>query len=1014
MRRFLALITLAWVIPPIFGLSFLLFINMFTVEQMTVVLTTWAEPVFIVVSFVFSLWYFRRFVQPIVNYLAFPIEENETQALNCIRNFPLHFWGMFLIYLCIAPSTVIFSAEAFTDYMAPPIDWFRISLVAIIVSIIVGLPIFFQIYDLFGNTLQDVRLKRPVVTLRTKVFMIGALMPLLVDTMLVQYYWKETGYFTFTTFVIWALLEVLAVVASLMFVNSLGQALVPLQAVVADEGPLLTKKPDMRGQSTDELGVLTGRYQSLLEQLYFHRQALEVGNRLSRKGWSAKAIGEAHERLTSICREALSLDIAFLLLYDSEADELVGICQTGSPYKAEGHFRIAINEPSMSMRIFKEGRLMAVDDITENPGIGNPRIIEQFNVKSAIGTPMMAEDEVIGVLMGATTGRIHHFTTRDYDMISLLAHEAALVVHTQSLQHKRQQAESRFLEASELAKVTLHSIGDGVITTDCDGIVEYMNPVAEKLTGWTNEEAIGQGLETVFNLVDEESRTPVEGSVIRCLKGKATFSLPSHTLLLHREGHKEYSVEVRVSPMMLEKDKARGAVLVFHDITELAMMSHRLSYQASHDSLTGLINRRELEVRLELALEDARQEMTQHALCYMDLDQFKVVNDTCGHVAGDELLKQLAVRMRAAIRESDTMARLGGDEFGLLLEGCTLERAERVAEHLMQIVRDFRFVWGDKAFDVGMSIGLVPISAESGSLTDVLGAADSACYTAKDLGRNRIHVFEENDLILAKHRGDMQWLQRIRQALDQDEFLLYRQTIQPLAGDDGAWRREILLRLRGEDGKVILPGGFLPVAERYHLMPAIDRWVIRKALAMLQDFDEVGNEGYVSINLSGQTLCDDGFLQFVTSAIQASGVPPQYLCFEITETTAIANLSRAVDLIKTLKGMGCRFALDDFGSGLSSFGYLKNLPVDYLKIDGAFVKDMESNPIDKAMVHSINEIGHLMGIETVAEFVGNETVMHMLSEMGVDYAQGYHIGKPQPLMGDAAFQRGDSMIFKAP
>jgi Amt family ammonium transporter len=275
-------------------------------------------------------------------------------------------------------------------------------------------------------------------------------------------------------------------------------------------------------------------------------------------------------------------------------------------------------------------------------------------------------------------------------------------------------------------------------------------------------------------------------------------------------------------------------------------------------------------------------------------------------------------------------------------------------------------------------------------------------------------VFEENDLILAKHRGDMQWLQRIRQALDQDEFLLYRQTIQPLDGDDGAWRREILLRMRGEDGRVILPGGFLPVAERYHLMPAIDRWVIKKALAILQDFEEVGSEGYVSINLSGQTLCDDGFLQFVTSAIQASGVPPQCLCFEVTETTAIANLSRAVDLIKTLKGMGCRFALDDFGSGLSSFGYLKNLPVDYLKIDGAFVKDMEDNPIDKAMVHSINEIGHLMGIETVAEFVGNETVMHMLAEMGVDYAQGFHIGKPQPLMEDAAFQRGDSMIFKAP
>ncbi|HEX22571.1 MAG TPA: EAL domain-containing protein, partial [Chromatiales bacterium] len=437
---------------------------------------------------------------------------------------------------------------------------------------------------------------------------------------------------------------------------------------------------------------------------------------------------------------------------------------------------------------------------------------------------------------------------------------------------------------------------------------------------------------------------------------------------------------------------------------ELTSLTHRLSYQASHDSLTGLLNRHEFEARLELALESARHENIEHVLCYMDLDRFKVVNDTCGHVAGDELLKQLATRMRASIREADILARLGGDEFGLLLEGCHLAQARGVVNNLLQMVSEFRFVWADKAFDVGISIGLAPISAQSGNITDVLSAADSACYIAKDQGRNRLHVFEQDDLALLHQKGEMQWLQIIRQALENDGFVLYQQAIRPMkgvppAGDDTP-HSEILLRLRTGEGEVVAPSSFLPAAERYHLMPQIDRWVVTQVLAFLRALQAQGGVMNLSINLSGQSLCDEDFPGFVTTAVLASGVPPTWLCFEVTETTAITNLSRAVGLISELKRMGCHFALDDFGSGLSSFSYLKNLPVDYLKIDGSFVKDMDRNPVDRAMVAAINEIGHLMGIQTVAEFVTRLDVLEALDEIGVDYAQGYFIATPEPLVSE--------------
>ena len=560
---------------------------------------------------------------------------------------------------------------------------------------------------------------------------------------------------------------------------------------------------------------------------------------------------------------------------------------------------------------------------------------------------------------------------------------------------ERKQAEETLFHEKERAQVTLQSIGDAVITTDAEGHVTYLNPIAEDITGWSSVEAQGQQLMQVFNAMHETTRQAVESPATVCLREQRSIALSQHIVLVRRDGV-EFAIEDSAAPIRDRSGNIIGAVLVFHDVSNARVLAKQIAYQARHDPLTGLINRREFETCLNQALESAANDGKHHAMCYIDLDQFKIVNDSCGHIAGDQLLKELAGTMLSLVRENDVLARLGGDEFGILLEGCPLDKAFDIAEALRDAIGKFRFTWGDRLFEIGASIGLVAITADSGSLTDVLSAADSACYVAKDHGRNRVHVYRTNDTALIQRRGEMRWIGRIHKALEEDGFCLYYQTMLPLdpTAAPGA-HYELLLRMKDPDGGVTPPSAFIPAAERYSLMPTLDRWVIRRALAWLSEGPH-GDLATCAINLSGQSLCDDRFLNFVVDELSQAGVRPSQICFEITETAAIANLSRAMRFISTLKGMGCRFALDDFGSGLSSFTYLKNLPVDYLKIDGAFIKDMMSDPIDHAMVESINQIGHVMRIQTIAEWVESETILRELKKIGVDYAQGYAISVPLP------------------
>jgi diguanylate cyclase (GGDEF)-like protein len=448
---------------------------------------------------------------------------------------------------------------------------------------------------------------------------------------------------------------------------------------------------------------------------------------------------------------------------------------------------------------------------------------------------------------------------------------------------------------------------------------------------------------------------------------------------------------------------ARGGFRGFRgtgrDVTRERLLAERLEHQASHDQLTGLRNRRAFEAHLEELLAGGRETAEEHVLCYLDLDQFKVVNDTCGHAAGDLLLQRVAGLLRARLRRGDAIARLGGDEFGVVLEHCPLEEGRRITESLRETIAEEPFVYGDRGFRITASIGLVPVPGGAESVADLLGRADAACYAAKDFGRNRVHGFEADDAELARRRGEMRWVSRIHEALERDRFRLYAQPIVARSPDGvpGA-HLELLLRLAAESGEELPPGAFLPAAERYHLSPLIDRWVVERALAWLgEDPERLARIGLCWVNLSALSVGDDAFARFLTGCFHRTGVPPAKVCFEITETAAIANLGTAGRLIRELRALGCRIALDDFGSGLSSYGYLKSLPVDYLKIDGGFVRDILEDPVSHATVRSINEIGHVMGKQTVAEFVENAAILAAVAALGVDYVQGYGVGHPVPL-----------------
>jgi len=546
---------------------------------------------------------------------------------------------------------------------------------------------------------------------------------------------------------------------------------------------------------------------------------------------------------------------------------------------------------------------------------------------------------------------------------------------------------------------TLDSLGEGVLTTDISGRIDYLNQAGEQLIGVSAIDALGRSITDIITLLDEGDRRSLGDPVRHCLATQSKVTAGRRGLMISHDGGEERSVELTVTPLKGQKGELLGTVIVVRDVSELRGITKQMSYQASHDALTGLVNRREFERRLEEALEMAHADDGHHVLCYLDLDRFKTVNDSCGHMAGDGMLREVAALIKEAVRDSDTVGRLGGDEFGMLLVGCPLEKARQIADDVVRKINDYRFVWKDKIFNIGVSVGLIEITRESGAPEEVMSAADSACYVAKKQG-NHVHVYSARDEAVARHRGEIHWLQRLQSALKENRFELMAQPIVATAPDARQGPAlEVLLRLQ-DDG---VPGGISPVeflraAERYRLMADVDRWVVQTALTALgRGGIRLPAQRSLAINLSGQTLGDPQFLEFVVDVLDRTGVLPSQLCFEVTENSVITNIEHAQRFIGVLHGMGCQFALDDFGRGLSSFGNLKNLALDYLKIDGTFIRNLGSDTVNQAMVAAMIKLARSLKFQVIAEQVEDAGALEAATRMGVDFVQGFYVGRPQAL-----------------
>ncbi|MFZ6819933.1 sensor domain-containing phosphodiesterase [Undibacterium sp. Ji22W] len=653
---------------------------------------------------------------------------------------------------------------------------------------------------------------------------------------------------------------------------------------------------------------------------------------------------------------------------------------------------IPIKGDAMIEEILETDHIVVVEDARTDPRT-NKEMVTLLHNRTIINVPLVLAEQKLGTLGMGTYGDeegVRPPKPWQLEFLQTMAGHVAVALDRVKFMRARQEAEDALQTSVEFANSMIQSMQDGFSVLSPNGIQIEVNPAFCKMTGFSREELLG--CQPPFLYWPEEELPAIQNA----FDGLALGDFKELELIFKRKNGERFPVTINPSAIRNKDGQIINFIATVKDISERKAAENVIKFQATHDELTGLGNRRAFEQILTNLFAQTRQKKQQHVLCYLDLDEFKVINDTCGHAAGDELLRQVALKFSSVLRAEDHLCRIGGDEFGMILHHQDVNQALQIAERLQQQLTSFRFQWQDRSFAVGVSIGMVVLNEQSESVGTLLQSADSACYVAKDAGRGRIHVYASDDPALAQRYGVMEWVSRIENALAEDLFVLYGQKILSINGAySGRLHCEFLLRMQDGKGGIIPPGAFMPAVERYHLAARVDRWVVQHALAWMrlnQDQIEL-----CSINLSGQSLSDKNFLNFVNAEISNSGLNCEKICFEITETAAIANIELAQDFMQELSARGCRFSLDDFGSGLSSFAYLRNLDVDTLKIDGQFVRDIANSPISLAMVKSIHEIAGLMGKKTVAEFVENQAILDLLKGLGVHYAQGYAVAYPVPV-----------------
>jgi diguanylate cyclase (GGDEF)-like protein/PAS domain S-box-containing protein len=651
------------------------------------------------------------------------------------------------------------------------------------------------------------------------------------------------------------------------------------------------------------------------------------------------------------------------------------------------------------------GRQMRSEMVTAGPGRG--RVERLLAEAEGIHRQVAPLEDEFSASLGSTSRQVMKLLSLSLALCSVVlvgigaAISRNMIRRSERIAAALREAEEQAFVAQARSHVTLQSIADAVLCTNRACEVTYMNAAAEQLIGWPAAEAVGRPLVTVLRILPEPNTYSVTSEIEQILAGEQRTGPATGSLLQGRDGSTT-PIHERAAPIRDSHGEVMGIVFVMRDITQERAFAAQLLHQATHDALTGLANRREFERQLGWAILDQKRTGTDHALLYLDLDQFKVVNDTCGHAAGDELICLVSWAVKQELRAGDVLARLGGDEFGILLANYPQHAALGLAESVRHRISALRFIWEGKVFSTNASIGVLSLTESLSTVGDALSAADQACYMAKDNGRNRVQFYRPDDQEMRARHGEMRWVERLNRAIELDQFALFAQEIRAVGHPAGALepsRFEVLIRMVDSDGTLIAPMAFIPAAERYGLMPRIDRWVIAKACSNLAALRERhGGIPMCMINLSGASVTDPGMVDFVRSQLQKFGLPMHSIGFELTETAAISNLASASQLMRGLKEIGCPMALDDFGSGMASFAYLRGFPVDYLKIDGEFVKDMTTDLVDYEIVQAIHSVGRVMGVKTVAESVENAEILAALMLVGVDFAQGFHIHRPVPMM----------------
>ncbi len=724
--------------------------------------------------------------------------------------------------------------------------------------------------------------------------------------------------------------------------------------------------------------------------------------------WIARLITEGYDKdafFKNIChaaQEITNTQLAAFPALNNSKEKYRFLSSSGTQSELLTDLSLDINDGGICARTILNNKNLLINDFSSDP-CKETRPFNHLNIKSALLTPVTLKDKPYGAI---AVFRIYgDFDKTDEQLMAQFSQSVQMAIINMHLV-------SDIKTERERAEVTLHSIGDAVITTNINGKIEYMNHVAESLTAWSLNEARNKSVQDIFRIEDMDTGEAIHDIVVSCLNDGITIN-KSILNLVSKEGTKK-DIESSISPILNTSGNAEGVVIVFHDETQRRQLENTIKYQASHDPLTDLLNRGAFDIQLSNHVYDAVNNDKNHVLCYLDLDRFKLINDTAGHSAGDQCLIQVTSLIQSCIRNDDIFARLGGDEFGLILKHCSHDVALKITNNIVKMIADMQFNWDDCDYNLGVSIGVAPLDKNTQDSTEAIRKADLACYTAKDHGRSQTYVYKEQDSELIRRQEETYWATRITEAIEKNRLQLFAQAIVSLKKKTPQKTHvEILVRLLDEDNRLITPDAFIPAAERYNLMQLIDRKVIFETfLFMNKHADKDENNILYSINLSGNTLGDKDIVEYINETAEKFKVNTTQICFEITETTAIKNLQKAKALIKQLKSYGYKFALDDFGSGLSSFQYLKTLSVDYLKIDGSFVADMVNNTIDHAMVAAINEVGHIMGIETIAEYVENDQIIKKLQDLGVDYAQGYGIEQPGPIREVLSFYDNNSPTLK--